>query len=221
MPRPAVAMIEMRTLTASMVALDTAQKASGVAVVQVEQNDLAGTCIKLAGDPGALEAAVEAAREVAAMFRVDCTASIIRNPDDEPWGLTIDGPRDYAGLLESYIVYTPAGSRGDAGRQDTQDMAETSRKTTSPPAAIGFIETQGYTAVIEAIDTACKSGNVQVIGREKLGGGYITVIIQGDVAAVEAAVEAGKAKVDGLGNLIASHVIARPSEDVLQLIPKP
>ncbi|MDR3674336.1 MAG: BMC domain-containing protein [Acidobacteriota bacterium] len=85
--------------------------------------------------------------------------------------------------------------------------------------AIGFIETQGFTAVIEAIDTACKAANVEVLGREKLGGGYITVMIKGDVAAVNAAVEAGRAKVDGLGKLIAAHVIPRPSQSILSLLP--
>jgi len=62
---------------------------------------------------------------------------------------------------------------------------------------------------------------VQVVCREKLGGGYVTIIIKGDVAAVKAAVEAGKAKVGDLGKLIAAHVIARPSEAVLSLLPKP
>ena len=52
---------------------------------------------------------------------------------------------------------------------------------------------------------------MEVVGKEKLGGGYITVIVRGDLSAVTAAVEAGKAKVDGLGKLIAAHVIARPS----------
>jgi microcompartment protein CcmL/EutN len=83
-----------------------------------------------------------------------------------------------------------------------------------------MIETQGYTAVIEAIDTACKAADVEVIGREKLGGGYITVVIRGDVAAVRAAVDAGKAKVEGLGKLIAAHVIPRPSSAVVGLLPK-
>jgi ethanolamine utilization protein EutM len=86
--------------------------------------------------------------------------------------------------------------------------------------ALGFIETQGFTAVFEAIDSACKAANVEVIGKEKLGGGYITVVIKGDVAAVKAAVEAGTAKVQGLGKLIAGHVIARPSAAVLSLLPK-
>jgi microcompartment protein CcmL/EutN len=86
--------------------------------------------------------------------------------------------------------------------------------------AIGLIETQGFTAVMEAIDTACKAASVEVIGKEKLGGGYITVIIKGDVAAVKAAIEAGKEKVGTLGKLIAAHVIPRPSTAVLSLLPK-
>ena len=88
------------------------------------------------------------------------------------------------------------------------------------PFAIGIIETQGFTAVIEAIDAAAKAASVDVVGREKLGGGYISVVIKGDVAAVKAAVEAGKAHVEGLGKLIAAHVIPRPSAAVLALLPK-
>ena len=87
------------------------------------------------------------------------------------------------------------------------------------PFAIGMIETQGFTAVIEAIDTAAKAASVEVIGKEKLGGGFVTVLIKGDVAAVKAAVEAGKAKVEGLGKLVAAHVIARPSSAILSLLP--
>lgn len=86
--------------------------------------------------------------------------------------------------------------------------------------AVGLIETQGFTAIFEAIDTACKAANVEVLAREKLGGGYITVVIKGDVAAVNAAIDAGKAKVDGLGKLIAAHVIPSPTKAVLSLLPK-
>ena len=92
-------------------------------------------------------------------------------------------------------------------------MADNARK------ALGFIETQGFTAVFEAIDQACKAANVEVVGKEKLGGGYVTVIIRGDVAAVKAAVEAGQQNVESLGKLIAVHVIARPSANVLSLLP--
>ena len=85
---------------------------------------------------------------------------------------------------------------------------------------LGFIETQGFTAVFEAIDSACKAASVEVLGKEKLGGGYVTVIVRGDVAAVKAAIEAGRERVDGLGKLIAAHVIPRPSASVLSLLPK-
>jgi microcompartment protein CcmL/EutN len=88
------------------------------------------------------------------------------------------------------------------------------------PFAVGLIETQSFTAVFEAIDTAVKTAAVEVLAREKLGGGYITVLIKGDVAAVRAAVEAGSAKVNGLGKLIAAHVIPSPSQAVLSLLPK-
>ena len=86
--------------------------------------------------------------------------------------------------------------------------------------AVGLIETQGFTAVFEAIDTALKTAAVEVLAREKLGGGYITVLIKGDVAAVQAAIDAGKAKVEGLGKLIAAHVIRQPQPGVLSLLPK-
>ncbi len=88
------------------------------------------------------------------------------------------------------------------------------------PMALGFLETQGFTAVFEAIDTACKAADVEVIAKEKLGGGYVTVVIQGDLSAVTAAIVAGKEKVDGLGKLIAAHVVARPSAAVLKLMAK-
>ena len=84
--------------------------------------------------------------------------------------------------------------------------------------ALGFIETQGFTAVFNAIDQACKAANVEVIGKEKLGGGYVTVVIKGDVAAVKAAVEAGEAEVAKLSNLIAAYVIPRPSDLCIILI---
>jgi microcompartment protein CcmL/EutN len=93
-------------------------------------------------------------------------------------------------------------------------------ETSAPSYALGLIETQGFTAVFEAIDSACKAANVEVVAKEKLGGGYITVVIKGDVAAVKAAVDAGKSKVEGLGKLIAAHVIARPSAAVMTLLPK-
>ena len=59
-----------------------------------------------------------------------------------------------------------------------------------------------------------------MVGKEKLGGGYVTVVVKGDVAAVNAAIEAGQSKVEALGKLIAAHIIPRPSQSVLSLLPK-
>ena len=103
---------------------------------------------------------------------------------------------------------------------EAADNKGANKMADNTPFALGFIETQGFTAVFEAIDSACKAANVEILAKEKLGGGYITVVVKGDVAAVKAAVDAGKTKVEGLGKLIAAHVIARPSSNVLALLPK-
>lgn len=85
--------------------------------------------------------------------------------------------------------------------------------------ALGFLETQGLIAVLEATDAMLKSANVTLVGKEKIGAAYVTVVIRGDVAAVTAAIDAGKEAVNGLGKLIASHVIARPHVDLAALLP--
>ncbi len=86
--------------------------------------------------------------------------------------------------------------------------------------ALGIIETQGLTAILEATDSMLKAANVKLVGKEKIGAAYVTVIVRGDVAAVKAAVDAGSKAVGGLGKLIAAHVIARPHEDLTALLPK-
>ena len=86
--------------------------------------------------------------------------------------------------------------------------------------ALGIIETQGLTAVLEATDAMLKAANVTFVGKEKIGAAYVTVIVKGDVAACKAAVEAGEKAVGNLGKLIAAHVIARPHADLAALLPQ-
>ena len=86
--------------------------------------------------------------------------------------------------------------------------------------ALGILETQGLTAILEATDAMLKSANVTLVGKEKIGAAYVTVIVRGDVAAVTAAVDAGSKAVGQLGKLIAAHVIARPHDDLTALLPK-
>jgi len=204
----ALGLLEVQSWTAAMVALDAASKAASVRVIQAELNDLLGVCIKLAGDVAAVQTALDAGRAVVQTMHADCVIDLIPAPANSAISAAM-GQEEYNPLIEQNVVHTPA-----------ENFSQENFVSDQAPFAIGMIETQGYTAVIEAIDTACKAADVAVIGREKLGGGFITVVIRGDVAAVRAAVDAGKTKVEGLGKLIAAHVIPRPSAAVLGLLPK-
>ena len=85
--------------------------------------------------------------------------------------------------------------------------------------ALGMVETRGLTASIEAADQMCKAANVALVGTEKIGSGLVTVMVRGDVGAVKTAVEAGSAAASRLGELVATHVIPRPHNDVEKILP--
>lgn len=85
--------------------------------------------------------------------------------------------------------------------------------------ALGMIETRGLVAAIEAADAMAKAANVTLIGSEKIGSGLVSIMVRGDVGAVKAAVEAGGAAASRLGEVIATHVIPRPHNDVEKLLP--
>ena len=86
--------------------------------------------------------------------------------------------------------------------------------------ALGMIETKGLVGAIEAADAMVKSANVQLIGKEQVGGGLVTVMVRGDVGAVKAATDAGAAAAEKVGELISVHVIARPHMEVDAILPK-
>ncbi len=86
--------------------------------------------------------------------------------------------------------------------------------------ALGLIETRGFVAMVEASDAMVKAARVQLVHYEKIGGGYVTTIVRGDVAAVRAATEAGSAAAAKVGEVVSVHVIPRPHpmlEDVLPI----
>ena len=80
--------------------------------------------------------------------------------------------------------------------------------------ALGLIETKGLVGTIEAADAMVKAAPVTLIGKEKVGGGYVTVMVRGDVGAVKAATDAGAAAAERVGELVAVHVIPRPHQEV-------
>ena len=85
--------------------------------------------------------------------------------------------------------------------------------------ALGMVETRGLVAAIEAAEAMVKAANVTLIGSEKIGSGLVSIMVRGDVGAVKSAVEAGGAAASRLGEVIATHVIPRPHNDVEKLLP--
>ena len=86
--------------------------------------------------------------------------------------------------------------------------------------ALGMIETRGLVGAIEAADAMVKAANVHLIGYEKIGAAYVTVMVRGDVGAVKAAVDAGAAAAKRVGEVVSVHVIPRPHSDTEKLLPK-
>lgn len=85
--------------------------------------------------------------------------------------------------------------------------------------ALGMIECRSFAAMVEASDAMVKAARVELVGYEKTGGGYVTAIVRGDVAAVKAAVEAGARGAERIGEIVAVHVIPRPHENVDSTLP--
>ncbi len=80
--------------------------------------------------------------------------------------------------------------------------------------ALGMIETKGFVGLVEASDAMCKAANVELVKRIEIGGGYVTTIVTGDVGSVKAAVEAGAAAAGKVGELVCSHVIPAPNDQL-------
>ena len=85
--------------------------------------------------------------------------------------------------------------------------------------ALGMIETKRFAAMVEASDAMVKAAKVDLVGYEKIGGGYVTAIVRGDVAAVKAAVEAGVRGAEKVGEVVSVHVIPRPHINVDRVLP--
>jgi microcompartment protein CcmL/EutN len=89
-----------------------------------------------------------------------------------------------------------------------------------PSAALGLLETRGLVALLEGTDAMLKTANVRMIGWDKAGSGLVTAYVEGDVAAVKAALDAGAEAAGRVGEVVAVHVIARPHDDLAGALPK-
>ena len=155
----ALGLLETFGFTPAMVAIDTMEKAGRVRVLQIELNDMLGVCIKIVGDVASVEAAIRQGHVAAEQMQGRPVSHVISRPDLGPWK-TIEAPEEYNPLIQQQVVANPRPAvSGNPSQSRTHNMAE-------PISALGFIETQGFTAVFEAIDTACKAANVEVVGKE-------------------------------------------------------
>ncbi len=85
--------------------------------------------------------------------------------------------------------------------------------------ALGMIETRGFVGMVEAADAMVKAARVELVGYEKIGGGFVTSIVRGDVAAVKAATDAGARAAERVGELVSVHILPRPHENIDNVLP--
>jgi microcompartment protein CcmL/EutN len=197
-----LALLEIGNLAPAFLVADRCAKAAGVRIIGIESADSAAQCIKLVGSPGDV---LEAGRQGLALARQMGTAAelvVMAAPTEATQRLAAQPPL-YNPLLDIYDSRAP--------REESMNHSD----------AIGLLETQGLVAALHATDEMLKGAAVSLVGKEKIGAAYVTIIIRGDVAAVQSAIESGKQTVERLGGkLIMADVIARPHPELAALLPK-
>ncbi|MBM3854324.1 MAG: BMC domain-containing protein [Verrucomicrobia bacterium] len=205
---PCLGFAECQFLSVTALVADALAKVADVRLLGLEATGSERVLIRLAGaSPADVRAALDAAETTAARLGSSITTTLLAQPDDALPALNA-GP----------LVHNPLyGGRDELRPTDHQPNLHTTMN--SSPQALGILETQGLTAILEATDAMLKAANVKLVGKEKIGAAYVTVIVRGDVAAVKAAVDAGQRAAAPLGKVIAAHVIARPHDDLTALLP--
>jgi microcompartment protein CcmL/EutN len=198
---PSLALLEIGNLAPALIVADRCAKAAGVTIVGIESADGAEQCIKLAGSAGDVREAGE--QGVLLAQHMGATANLVVMP----------GPTETTCQVASRPpVFNPLLGIYDCRTRRENPMTH--------PDAIGLLETQGLVAALHATDEMLKAAAVKLVGKEKIGAAYVTIIVRGDVAAVQAAIAAGKQAVERLqGKLILADVIPRPHPELAALLP--
>ncbi len=172
----ALGILEINGWTSAMIALDSATKATQVRILQVEWNDMLGAVIKLFGPVASVQAAIAAGEKAAQAFNAKTSSTFIARPDEKALKAIVSPP-EYNVLIEQPVVKMIDPQGFGFGLTTSTNASSTNQQPSNTPSkgntmsngnskALGFIETQGFTAVFEAIDTACKAASVQVLGKE-------------------------------------------------------
>ena len=196
-----LALLEVGHLAAALMVADRCVKSAGAHLASVENTDAGTLCLKLVGHAADVAEAGKAGVELAQRMGSDATLSVLLAPTAETVGL-VDCVPNYSPLMGAYDALFR--------REETMDRAYE---------ALGLLETQGLVAGLHATDVMLKASNVRVVGKEKIGGGFVTMLIEGDIAAVQAAIDAGRQTVERLGGtLILADVISNPHPDLTALL---
>ena len=201
MTQESLALLEIGNLAPAFMVADRCAKAAGVRILGIESTDSAAQCIKLVGAAGDVREAAEQGAALGKLMGTSVMMTVLAGPLPETMKLA-SAPPAFSPLLGVYDARVP--------REDRSMSAD----------AIGLLETQGLVAALHATDEMLKSAAVTLVGKEKIGAAYITIMVRGDVAAVQAAIASGKQTVERLGGkLILADVIPRPHPDLAALLP--
>lgn len=197
--------LEVSFISVTALVADTLAKAAGVRLLGFEPTGIETILIRIGADsPAELRAALDAGKERGLELGVsEPTETLLARPEEAMHHLN-DNPNTINGIY--------------GGREEMRPGDHPTRKNMKNQ-ALGILETQGLTASLEGTDAMLKSADVKLVGKEKIGAAYVAVMISGDVAAVSAAIDAGREAVGDLGKLIAAHVIARPHDELIPLLP--
>ena len=196
-----LALLEVSNLSPALMVADLCAKAAGVHILGIESTDGAEQCIKLVGNVAEVTFAAEQGAALAKKMGATAFFSVMAAPLEVTQALANTKPA-FSPLLGCFDYRIP--------RESHMSSSE----------ALGLLETQGLVAALHATDDMLKSSNVKLVGKEKIGAAYVTIMVRGDVAAVQTAIETGKATVVRLGGkLILADVIARPHPELAALLP--
>jgi microcompartment protein CcmL/EutN len=200
--------LEVPHITITAIVADIMAKSARIEVLGFEPTGIETIVIRIAGDSAAdVTAALEAGEDYSKRLGAESVASSAIQRPDPGMNQLNEGPMVIHPIYGGRVEMRPTDFNPQTLREPMKNKA------------IGIIETQGLTAVLEATDTMLKSADVTLLGKEKIGAAYVAIMVAGDVAAVEAAVAAGKEAVGELGTVIAAHVIARPHDELIPLLP--
>jgi len=187
MPSEALGLLECKGLIALMEGTDAMLKSANVEMIGWDKAGSGMVTAFVKGDVAAVKAAIDAGAEAAGRIGTVVSAHVIARPHDET-----------SGLLPKPKKVDPAA-----------------KPATGSTMAIGSIETKGWVGLVEGTDAMGKAANVEIVKTIQIGGAFVTTVVRGDVGSVKAAVDAGAEAAGKVGELVASHVIARPHPDLL------